>query len=519
MADQQLGDGVFDMLASLILVLDRDGRFITELRRNEELNRRIIETVPGGIVLVAADGSIQRANSEAEQFLGLPFDPERQAYFSDFRGKTVWEDGSECPVEEYPVSRCLATGQPQGPATIGVVRPDGATFWGVFTASPVDDPETGRPSGAVVTFLDISDRVRTQEALRASEERFRQLAQAIDGVFWMIDAKSMRPLYVSPAYQRVWGRSCQSLYDKPDSFLDGIHPEDRPRIALAARPIPRKDLDLEYRVIRPDGSLVWVRDRAFPICNERGEIYRLAGIAEDITDRKRAETALREINEGLEQVVAQRTALLRDREQHYRELAEHNRRLVQEIDHRVRNNLAALSALVSLMRDRNVDSRAFADAIESRIRGMAHIHQLLAKSGWQPVGLQPLIVSTLEAMGSMACRTADADVEGPDVRISPRRILPLAMILVEWFTNSCKYGAHSVPAGRLRIGWELGDSQTGHWVLLRWQERGGPPVQQPVASSLGTELVHAFSTRELGGRCQMRFPVEGAEHNLEFPAE
>jgi len=105
-------------------------------------------------------------------------------------------------------------------------------------------------------------------------------------------------LYVSPAYQTIWGRSCQSLYDRADSMLDAIYPDDVARITQSLqRPLANGDeYDQEYRIIQPDGGLRWIHTRAFPIQNEHGEIYRLAGISTDITDQKLLEQELKDIN-------------------------------------------------------------------------------------------------------------------------------------------------------------------------------------------------------------------------------
>ncbi|OWY66194.1 hybrid sensor histidine kinase/response regulator [cyanobacterium TDX16] len=138
-------------------------------------------------------------------------------------------------------------------------------------------------------------RHNAEQALRESEERFRQLAENIvESVFWMSDPKARQQLYVSPAYERIWGRSCESLYVNLMEWLEAIHPEDRQRIqtnffeqALAGH------YDEEYRIIRPDGSIRWIRDRGFPIQNDSGASYRVVGIAEDITTRKLTEAALR----------------------------------------------------------------------------------------------------------------------------------------------------------------------------------------------------------------------------------
>jgi PAS domain S-box-containing protein len=140
---------------------------------------------------------------------------------------------------------------------------------------------------------EISDRKQIEEKLRTSEERFRQLAENINEVFWMTNVDKSQMIYISPAYETIWGRSPESLYQSPRSWMDVIAPEDRERVAAAAMKQTEGHYDERYRIVRPDGSYRWIRDRAFPIHDSAGVIYRVAGIAEDITEQMEAEERFR----------------------------------------------------------------------------------------------------------------------------------------------------------------------------------------------------------------------------------
>ncbi len=143
--------------------------------------------------------------------------------------------------------------------------------------------------------LEIGERKQAEKALRESEERFRQLAENIGEVFWLSNLAKDRLIYISPGYEKIWGRTIASLYASPLNWLEAIHPEDRSRVRQAALTKQAAgQYDEIYRIQRPDGAIRWIRDRAFPVRDETGAIYRIAGIAEDITELKRAEAALRE---------------------------------------------------------------------------------------------------------------------------------------------------------------------------------------------------------------------------------
>ena len=144
-----------------------------------------------------------------------------------------------------------------------------------------------------VSLRDISDRIYTQGGLQ-QEQLFQQLTENIRQVFWIVSHRENKIFYLSPAYEEIWGRSRQQLYDNPACFIDFIHPEDRDRV-IASWPVQiQKEVEIEYRIIRPDNQERWIRDRAFPIFDVQGAIERIVGIADDITERKQLEQELRE---------------------------------------------------------------------------------------------------------------------------------------------------------------------------------------------------------------------------------
>lgn len=136
---------------------------------------------------------------------------------------------------------------------------------------------------------------RTEAQLRDNVQRFREVTENISEVFWMSDTEKRHIAYVSTGYEKIWGRTCESLYQSPRAWLDAIHPEDRDQVKQAALTKQAQgDYDEEYRVVRPDGSLRWIRDRAFPVRDESGAVCRIVGIAADITERKQTEMLLQE---------------------------------------------------------------------------------------------------------------------------------------------------------------------------------------------------------------------------------
>lgn len=177
----------------------------------------------------------------------------------------------------------------------------GTKLWGLMIAHQCNAPRQWS-TFEVDLLRQLADQVNIAlsqaqllQALRDSEERFRQIAENIQEVFWMKDPNSANNsiVYVSPAYEEVWGRSCASLYEDHDSWLTTVHVADQERVSLALQGLTTGDYDEEYRILQPNGTIRWIRDRAFPIKDGSGNICRIAGIAEDITQRKQQEERLR----------------------------------------------------------------------------------------------------------------------------------------------------------------------------------------------------------------------------------
>ncbi|MDQ3069000.1 MAG: PAS domain S-box protein [Acidobacteriota bacterium] len=173
-------------------------------------------------------------------------------------------------------------------------RRDGSRVWISSRTTRIADA-SGAAAGIMSVAYDISARVHAEQALHGSEERFQQIAGSISEAFWLTDQEKQEVVYVSAAYETIWGRSRASLYATPTQWADAIHEEDRARVLEAVRTKQASgEYDEQYRILRPDGSIRWVRDRAFPVRGASDRVVRIAGVAEDVTDRLQLEAQLRQ---------------------------------------------------------------------------------------------------------------------------------------------------------------------------------------------------------------------------------
>ncbi|WP_396134279.1 response regulator [Chamaesiphon sp. VAR_48_metabat_135_sub] len=313
-------------------------------------------------------------------------------------------------------------------------------------------------------------RLYAERALRESEERFRQLAENItESVFWMSDPKAMQMLYVSPAYERIWGYSCESLYVDFMQWIEAIHSEDRQRVrANFFEQSLRGNYDEEYRILRTDGSIRWIRDRGFPIKNHTGTPYRVVGIAEDITNRKLTEAALRR-TERLESLGT----------------------LTSGIAHDLNNVLTPIMGIVQLLPIKlpNIDPstrRLLQILHDSTHRGADLVKQILSFT--RGIESKPIHTQVSQLLAEIQTIIQQAFPQNIDLSIAIKAdlspIMADATMLHQVFMNLCVNARDAMPdGGRLSItaenisidenytGIHL-DAHTGAYVLVTIADTG-----------------------------------------------
>jgi PAS domain S-box-containing protein len=255
------------------------------LHESEDRFRVMADSCPTMIWVTGAEGEAQFINRQYREFCGAT---QEQA-----EGDNWWQLIHPEDVTDYvgAFQNAVREHRPFR-AEARLRRADGEWRLVGSYATPRLSPG-GAFLGHVGLSADITERNLAEQALRNSEEKFRELAENIREVFWMMPPAANEMLYVSPVYEQVWGRSCESLHQNPMSWAEAIHPDDREQAHLVfARQIQGEPVDSEYRISTPRGQEKWIRDRAFPIRNAEGQLTRVVGIAEDVTEQKHHEEEL-----------------------------------------------------------------------------------------------------------------------------------------------------------------------------------------------------------------------------------
>lgn len=273
----------------LVLGIFRDlterWRAEAQLRESEARFRIMADGCPSVVWVTDADGNLRFANRAFREFCGATYEQIEDTKWQQF----VHPDDLEGYWSAF--SRSVKN-QASFKAEVRAQREDGAWRWMAAIAEPRFS--TGNEYlGHVGVATDVTDRHEAEQALRSSEEKFRQLAENIREVFWVMNAARTEVLYVSPAYEQIWGRRCEDLRRNPASWLEAIETDGAPNPPSAfARAPGCAEVESEYRIHTAYGQIKWIRERAFLVRDGTGEVVRVVGIAEDISARKRAEFEL-----------------------------------------------------------------------------------------------------------------------------------------------------------------------------------------------------------------------------------
>jgi two-component system cell cycle sensor histidine kinase/response regulator CckA len=254
----------------------------------ESLLDALFEKAPIGLFVVDRELRYVRVNETTAAFNGLP----AEAHI----GRRMPELLPELAESVAPlVARILETGEPVAFVELCTDDPrvPGRKAWFLGSGYPVR--VAGEIAGVGIVAAEITARKEMESALHESEVRFRQLAENIPAVFWLGEIDPPRAIYVSPAFEHIWGRSPESHYAEPLGFFEAVHPDDRGRLRRAqARMREETEFDVEFRILRPDGGVRWVHDRGFLVPGVPGRPRRAAGITTDITEHKYLEEQLRQ---------------------------------------------------------------------------------------------------------------------------------------------------------------------------------------------------------------------------------
>ncbi|NJO47108.1 MAG: PAS domain S-box protein [Oscillatoriales cyanobacterium RM2_1_1] len=321
--------------------------------------------------------------------------------------------------------------------------------------------------------MEAYDHTETEIALRQNEELFRQLTENIESVLWMSDPQLQRMVYVSPAYESIWGRPRRELYRSPQAFLETIHPDDQDIVMIYLERRLQDKCETKYRIVKPDGEIRWIYDQAFPVKDEDGRVYRVSGISADITDRKRSE-------EQIQSALQEKEILLK------------------EIHHRVKNNLHIVSNLLDLQSDSIEDEHLLHlfEESQNRIRSMALVHEQLYQSdnlGQVNFGdyihrLVENIFFSLEEAG-----TIEPIIQVESIQLNLETAIPCGLIINELVTNSFKHAFPNRQSGKVQIELYQDDQQKIH-LTIRDNGVGIPAeLNWENSPSLGLKLVKILS--------------------------
>ncbi len=441
------------------------------LRESEAQFRIFAESMPDQVWAARPDGGLDWFNPRVFEYTGArPGDLEGNGWPSVIHP----DDRTEA---QRRWAQAIDRGEPYE-AEFRIRRADGVYRRHLARAALIRD-EAGNPRRWIGTNTDIEDQTRVERELRHSELRLRLSQQAAGIASIEVDIDS----------GRVWGsETLWALWGLPPAesvevgvLEDLVIPEDRHvRSTAETRRDGSSAANVEYRIHRADtGALRWIARHVEFVRDDAGRPVKMFGVMRDVTDAKEAEAR--------------------------------QRLLTHELEHRIKNILATVSAIASqTLRDTDLDSAR--TALNQRLQALAGAHDVLNRTRWTSASLPAVIAAALEPFP-----TDRIDVSGPELVIGPRRALAMALAVNELGTNSLKYGALSADGGRVGIAWELQRGDGTPMLLWRWQERGGPPVAEPSRRGFGRFLLERVLAADFRGTVRIDFSPEGVACVMHAP--
>ncbi|BAM90051.1 putative histidine kinase with PAS/PAC motif [Bradyrhizobium oligotrophicum S58] len=371
-----------------------------------------------------------------------------------------------------------------GPYEKEYFRKNGERTWMMFAGRDLGD-------GTVVELaMNIDDHKRTEAALRESEARFRQFGEASSDVVWIRDAQTMQWDYVSPAFETIYGapRAAVLQGDHLAQWTGLMLPEDRPRAIAGLERARQGERDsFDFRIVRQtDGAVRWLRIRTFPMVDASGRVQRIGGITQDITALVSA--------------------------------VEHQKLLLAELQHRVRNMLAVIRSIIRRTGESSESVEDFASHLEGRITALSRIQAVVTRDPLAGFDLAELIADELRA--SAAREDRQFSLSGPAVRIRGKAAESIGLAIHELATNALKYGALTVPRGFIRIEWRHDERDASNWLVLDWTETGMSGRQLGSSrQGFGTVLLEQMLPYDVGARVARRFEPSGLRCEIWLPAD
>ena len=359
------------------------------------------------------------------------------------------------------------------------LKPDGSTGWIMIRGQLVRD-DRGNPVEWSGVSLDIGSLKRAEAALVESETRFKTFAQAMPNQVWSATPDGQLDWFNDQVYSYS-GLVFDDL--KGSGWAQIVHPDDIGSASAGWSDALSRGgtYQTQFRLRRADGSWRWHLARALPIKDPAGVTMRWIGTNTDIDDQKATELALKQA-ESQQQL------------------------LTAELEHRMKNTMAMVGAVANqTFRAAATKEEALA-SFTARLHALNQAHDILTKSNWTSA---PMLAVVEGALAPHRTGEGRFRIAGPDLQLTAKQGLSLALVLHELVTNATKYGALSVPTGMVDIKWDCPFSSDGPVLRFEWRESGGPAVTSPKRRGFGSVLIERTLSADFGGTVEMDFNSTG----------